>query len=125
MERLDHLRATGAATAGGGAEPRSGRTGAVLAFLLLLAPSLPASAGEPDPPHFESISRNFRYREDYALALPPLRHRLSEERSVEAPTAFEIKSVLQYTVPLGDTGMFLKIKAPLKKSNLVKIEIRF
>ena len=51
--------------------------------------------------------------------------RRDESRAVEAPTRYRTQSILRYSKQLGDTGLILKVKAPLKPRKLIKLELRF
>jgi hypothetical protein len=102
------------------------RQAAVFVVLLLIAFLAPSASAEPNESlRFEQLPENFRYVEDYDDPAYSFSYRRGEEISVAAPTKFRIKSILQYTSPLGDTGLILKVKLPLKMKKLVKVEIRF
>ena len=98
------------------------------AVLLVAASALPASAQTEEAFRFEQLPENFRYEyvdDDLEVGQASFSYVRNEERSIAAPTKFRLKSILQYTTPLGDTGLNLKLKMPLKLRKLVKLEIRF
>lgn len=52
-------------------------------------------------------------------------HQKQQIRSLEAPTRYRTRSILRYSRPLGETGLVLRIKAPLKKRQQIRLELRF
>jgi hypothetical protein len=52
-------------------------------------------------------------------------HQKQQLRLIEAPTRYRTRSILRYSHGLGDSGLVLRIKAPLKSRQLVRFELRF
>lgn len=101
----------------------------LLGTLLGLGAGVPAAAGPADPFAFDSvIPERFQYVETYARydsSPPSISFRRNEQRAVEAPTRYRTSSILKYKTPLGDTGMELRLKLPLKPRKIFKLELRF
>ena len=95
----------------------------VVASVASLAPR--AWAGSFD---FDRLPDRFQYSQ-YAGLFEQKTHTTAllrnDIRPVEAPTRYDVKTILRYTLPLGDTGMELRLKAPLKPQKIVKLELRF
>lgn len=116
--------------------PRSGRTLARsrralrttplagLAAVISLGVASPAFAEAPLD-FDQLVPANFRYVKTHERIAPSVSFRRNESRAVEAPTRYRTSSVLQYTRPLGSTGLQLRVKAPLNPRKIVKVEIRF
>ena len=95
---------------------------------LLLAPLFTRSAAAADSSPFDftqPVPEQFLYAESYESKPPSFSIRRNESRLVEAPTRYRTRSILQYTTPLGDTGLILRLKLPLKQRKIIKFEIRF
>lgn len=133
MRRTEELRINRPATSAADAKPQSAPSAfsrSVLLVLLSASVALPAvfalpASADSEKPLFEPFSSSIRYSQDFELRGRSLVYRNEEERSVEAPTKFRIKSMLRYTMPIGNTGMQLRVSVPLKKKKIVKIQIRF
>jgi len=100
-----------------------------LAFLLLL-PAASASAEEPKRFLTSDLSASLQYQGSDAATQPGAnrlryRHQRQELRSLTAPTRYRTKSILRYSKELGDTGLVLRVKAPLKPRQMLKFELRF
>ena len=103
----------------------------ILPLLLLLA--APASADSDDPFDFEDprVPVGFHYTpvlsfgEGREPQPPSFSFRRNESRAVEAPTRYRTSSILKYSRPLGDTGLILRVKLPLKQRKIIKLELRF
>ena len=99
---------------------------ALLAGALLLPASAATADSNPEVLFQSDLPAAFTYRAG-ARATSPLSvsFRRNEGRAVAAPTRYRTHSILRYSLPLGDTGLILKLKAPLKPRKLVAFEIRF
>lgn len=97
------------------------------ALLVLGAAAPPATAGSEDPFAFDSdLPERLQYPEPrYDSSPPGISFRRNEQRAVEAPTRYRTSSLLKYKTPLGDTGMELRLKLPLKPRKIFKLELRF
>ena len=92
----------------------------------LLLPGSGANAESDKDLFLSSLPRTYYYERGPGPTKPhSISFRRAESRSVEAPTRYRTKSILRYSKALGDTGLVLKVKAPLKPRKLVKVEIRF
>jgi hypothetical protein len=96
------------------------------ALLLTVLFAGPAVAANFD---FDRVPDRFQYAR-YAGSLEnkprTVAFRRNESRHVvAAPTRFRVSSILRYSTPLGDTGLVLRVKAPLKPRKIVSLEIRF
>ena len=52
-------------------------------------------------------------------------YRLSRKRLSEPPSKYRSQSILRYSIPIGDTGLVFRVKAPLRPGKIVKFELRF
>ena len=96
----------------------------VLALALLVA--TPAAASDASPFDFDPpVPKQFQYAESYESRPPSFSFRRNQSRAVEAATRYRTSSILQYTTPLGETGLILRVKVPLKRHKIIKFEIRF
>lgn len=102
----------------------------LLVFALTLSLASPAAAVDPDPGIGDSdLPTSLQYlgtnqAESVATRLQ-YRLRNTQFREVEAPTRFRTQSILRYSKPLGDSGLVLRVKAPLKPRKLIKLELQF
>lgn len=71
------------------------------------------------------IPEELQYVRDPERKPPSVSFRRNQLRAVEAPTRYRTSSILKYTTPLGDSGMELRVKLPLKRRKIVKLELRF
>lgn len=86
----------------------------------------PAAASDASPFDFDPpVPKQFQYAESYESKPPSFSFRRNQSRAVEAPTRYRTSSILQYTTPLGETGLILRVKMPLKAHKIIKFEIRF
>ena len=119
-----------AAAARCSSRPRGGALasafGLFTVLALLLFASGPAVASDTSPFDFaQPVPERFLFAESYESKPPSFSFRRNESRLVEAPTRYRTSSILKYTTPLGDTGLILRIKLPLKQRKLIKFEVRF
>jgi hypothetical protein len=99
-----------------------------LSTLLLVLPASDAVAFDFDvvvPERFRYAQSHEHYLRSHERKPPSFSFERNASRSVEAPTRYRVKSILKYSRPLGDTGMILRVKLPLKMRKLVKFELRF
>ena len=95
-------------------------------FALALLMATPAAASDSSPFDFDPpVPEQFQYAESYESKPPSFSFRRNQSRAVEAPTRYRTSSILQYTTPLGETGLILRVKMPLKAHKIIKFEIRF
>jgi hypothetical protein len=104
--------------------------GLLARVLLVGALLLPASSAMADSnPDFlfqSDVPAAFKYGARARSSRPlAVSFRRNEARAVAAPTRYRTHSILRYTRKLGDTGLVLRLKAPLKPRKLVAFEIRF
>ena len=115
---------------GSAAGPPSGRRRGrivvpALLALVALASAAPVRAGGFD---FDRVPDRFQYAQYSGLLQQKPRtvaFQRNEPRPIEAPTRFRVSSILKYSLPLGDTGLVLRVKAPLKPHKIVTVELRF
>ncbi len=92
----------------------------------LLLPGAVANANSDIDIFFSDLPETFHYGRAAGATKPlSISFRRNASRAVEAPTRYRTQSILQYEKALGNTGLILKVKAPLKPRKLVKFEIRF
>ena len=95
-------------------------------FVLALLAAPPAAASDASPFDFDPpVPEQFQFAESYESKPPSFSFRRNQSRAVEAPTRYRTSSILQYTKPLGETGLILRVKMPLKLHKIIKFEIRF
>ena len=100
--------------------------GLLLAGLTLTPPaSFAESPAGESPFSFEALPQQLLYVDDTEQKPPSFSFERNELRAVEAPTRYRTQSILRYTTALGDTGLQLRVKLPLKLRKLVKVELRF
>jgi hypothetical protein len=106
---------------------RSFLVGAAAGLLLSGAASAESNRGRDL--FLSSLPEAYRYGPQSRQRRQPLsvsfRRSRHETRAVAAPTRYRTKSILRYTKALGDTGMLFRVKLPLKRSKLIKLELRF
>jgi hypothetical protein len=92
----------------------------------LLLPGAAANAESDKDLFLSSLPKTYHYGRGNAVTKPrSISFRRDESRAVEAPTRYRTQSILRYSKQLGDTGLILKVKAPLKPRKLIKLELRF
>ena len=108
-------------------KPIRGLLGRALLVGALLLPGSVAMADSTPGFLFQSdLPVQFKYAARARASRPlSVSFRRNEARAVEAPTRYRTHSILRYTLPLGDSGLILRVKAPLKPRKLVAFEIRF
>jgi hypothetical protein len=97
--------------------------------LALLISAAPAAADSSDRFRKSQLPSSLRYlgsgaAESRADAIL-YRHRGKQFRAVEAPTRYRTKSILRYSRALGDSGLVLRVKAPMKFRKIIKVELHF
>ena len=98
----------------------------LLAGVLLLPAGVATADSNPEFLFRSNIPPAFTYGAGPKAKRPlAVSFRRNEARAVAAPTRYRTHSILRYSRQLGDTGLILKLKAPLKPRKLVAFEIRF
>ena len=98
--------------------------------LVLSLPAAAARAGSPSDFRLSDLPLSFSYQGSQTAGFRSAqgvryRHERQQLRLLEAPTRYRTKSILRYSKQLGSEGPVLRIKAPLKPRQMVKIELRF
>jgi hypothetical protein len=98
--------------------------------LFLIAPAGVAIADSSAHFHVTDLPESLQYRAGKGASAKSgtslhYQHQEQQLRLIEAPTRYRTRSILRYSHGLGDSGLVLRIKAPLKPRQMVRFELRF
>jgi hypothetical protein len=96
-------------------------------FLLTLVAG--SAAADPPTVRTSELPTSLRYMgstvAETGAAQFSFKPRAAGFSSLRPPSRYRTKSFLRYSAPLGDTGLVMKVKLPLKPRKIIMVELRF